>query len=515
MELTQGLPPNIIEAKNVCLKHAEDLIRAATRVLTDENLPHISYHLSTLALEEIGKSNLLGVVYLSKQRKDARWNPEKLLDDHVKKLFWAAFGTYFGRKKLTRELLEETLVWAKDVHEIRLRGLYVELKESGLNLPQKAVTESMAEGILNGAKALLEAEKIQDFDEQMSDERSALMIWFLTATDDVEKMKLIMGSKSMEELAELGSVHAWVMWLKAQFDESDALAQADTKRELNRVATIEDIGIDKWKMRIRLFSSSHSIRPKVLNKWNQMGTWIKIFPVDNKKNQMILELTLRKSVTVHNLYQIGWGIARSFVTALNIGSFGIFWWYVPEHTSRYYEKLIDIETGSQLRLERNPILKFDWENRALNDADLINASLCFGMMPRDNESILGLSLGSYIGGISFLTKNDIHLRLEANAYHYFYEALKMAMRSFRDWDGTIPFSEAFRKFFGSWFGWPDEEFTTYLKFFESFDNIPARAAEMNLEDVGKIKVLCDAYYLKNFKDKSKARQEKETVNEPM
>ncbi len=149
MQPTKGFSPDVIEAKKVCLKHAEDLIKAASKLLKEENLPHISYHLSTVALEEIGKSNLLGVVYISKQRKDTTWNPEKLLDDHVKKLFWAAFGTYFGRQKLTRKLLEKTLAWAKDVHENRLRGLYVELKESGLNLPQKAVTKNMAIGILN------------------------------------------------------------------------------------------------------------------------------------------------------------------------------------------------------------------------------------------------------------------------------------------------------------------------------------------------------------------------------
>ena len=484
------------------------MIRAATTLLKKENLPHISYHLSTVALEEIGKSNLLGVVHISKQRKDTRWNPEKLLDDHVKKLFWAAFGTYFGRQKLTRDLLEKTLAWAKDVHENRLRGMYVELKETGLNLPQKAITNSMALAILNGAKALLKAEKLRSYEGGISEERSTLLIWFLTATEDPERMKMIMGGASMDKLAKLGSVHDWIAWLKTEFDKSDALAHADLNRELARVATDEDIEVEKWKMRIRLYSNSHSIRPKVLNGWNQKGAWIKLFPVDNKKNQMILEFTMRKSVTVHAVYHIGWGIARAFVTALNIGSFGIFWWYVPEQISRYYEKLIDLEGGSDVRLEITPALKFDWENRTLTEQELFHASICFAMMPKGNEGILSQSLGSYIGAISYLCKVDIHLSLEPNAYHYFYGSLKMAMRAFGDWDGVAPFFDAFRKWFGGFLNFQEDDFQYYLNYFSGFDHIPPLPEKMTLEDVGKIKVLCDAYYMKNFKDKFKEVQDR-------
>ncbi|MGO9017515.1 MAG: hypothetical protein ACLQVJ_04095 [Syntrophobacteraceae bacterium] len=54
----------------------------------------------------------------------------------------------------------------------------------------------------------MKAEKLRSLEGDISEERSALMIWFLTATEDREKMKLIMGGKSMEKLAELGSVHA-------------------------------------------------------------------------------------------------------------------------------------------------------------------------------------------------------------------------------------------------------------------------------------------------------------------
>ncbi len=217
---------------------------------------------------------------------------------------------------------------------------------------------------------------------------------------------------------------------------------------------------------------------------------------------------MKKSVTVHSLYHTGWAIARGFVTALNIGSLGVIWWHVPEQISRYYEKMIDLENNSELRLERTPALRFDWENRVLTETELFHAAICFAMMPKDNEGILSQSLGSYIGGVSFLCKVDIHLSLEPNAYHHFYEALKGAMRAFGDWDEVAPFSEAFRTWFGGFLQLPEEDLEYYLEFFKGFDQIPACPTKMNLEDVGKIKVLCDAYYLKNFKDKFKEQQEK-------
>jgi AbiV family abortive infection protein len=43
-----------------CFPNARDLLRAARRVLDDEKLPNIAFHLSLLALEEVSKAALLG-----------------------------------------------------------------------------------------------------------------------------------------------------------------------------------------------------------------------------------------------------------------------------------------------------------------------------------------------------------------------------------------------------------------------------------------------------------------------
>ena len=51
----------------------------------------------------------------------------------------------------------------------------------------------------------------------------------------------------------------------------------------------------KWAIKIRLYTPSHSIRPKVLNYWNERMNWVKLIPVGNKK-ELLLELTLSGSL---------------------------------------------------------------------------------------------------------------------------------------------------------------------------------------------------------------------------
>jgi AbiV family abortive infection protein len=71
LKIDNKIPENIITSRDACLAHAEDLIRAARRVLVDEKLPNISYHLSVLALEEIGKSTLIIMSHFAKRSRDS------------------------------------------------------------------------------------------------------------------------------------------------------------------------------------------------------------------------------------------------------------------------------------------------------------------------------------------------------------------------------------------------------------------------------------------------------------
>ena len=317
---------------------------------------------------------------------------------------------------------------------------------TGTFLPSELISESEAQNLIDAATARLEMEKLHKFGK-IDENNLKTMNSFLAATSDQEKRKLIFGSKSMAKLAEVGSTNNWIDWLKQEFDKADAEAKEAMRQELQRQPpnTLTKLE-NKWKLRVRLFTNSHSIRPKTLNKWNDLSSWIRLYPVGGKKNQVIAEFILPKHIIVQTLWWAGWGIVRRFVVALNIGTFGCFWWYVPEQISRFYETIIDLENeGTEVRIERNPILKLDWQHRALSETDLRNTALCFGMLPSENESELGKSMGAYITALAFMNKSDIHFQFEANSYELFYKALRHGMRHFKEWDEQDLFSDRFEK----------------------------------------------------------------------
>src|SRR5216683_3906754 len=148
-------------------------------------------------------------------------------------------------------------------------------------------------------------------------------------------------------------------WLREQFAQSEAEGKAAMQQELLRIHDLPAQSTKrKWKMRVRIFSGSHVIRPKTLSIWNEQTHWIKFIAVSGKKNQLIIELILGDHIPVQALWQFGWEATRRLVLALNIGTMGFWWWRLPEQISRYYEKLEDLDRPQvDLRLERTPSLK--------------------------------------------------------------------------------------------------------------------------------------------------------------
>lgn len=510
MKIDKKIPNNIIESRNACLAHAGDLIRAARRVLVDEKLPNISYHLAVLALEEIGKSTLILMGHFAKSSKDSTWSPKKIYDDHVKKLFWATWGPSMDQEKISKKQIESLQGLSTRIHDTRLQALYVDFDDNGPLQPSDAISEPQAQNLIDVATSRLELEKIHKYGE-IDESRLENLNWFLSVTSDQEKRRLIFGNKSMDKLAEIKSVPDWVDWLKQEFDKAEKEGQEAIRQELQRKPPKNSEKLkEKWKVKVRLFTNSHSIRPKPLNKWNKLGSWIQLYPVGGKKNQLLMEFTLPKNISVNGLWWAAWGVARRFVVALNIGTFGCFWWYVPEQISRFYEKITDLENNKmEVRIERNPVLKLDWKQDALSDANLKNVALCFGMLPDDNESELGQSMGAYITGLGFLNKSDIHLQFEANSYELFYKSLKHGMKHFKEWESNISFTECFKNLLQS-HNIDPKEIENHVNISKQLEtgHTMFEGIRLTLSEVGMIKIICDAYFLVKFHKMSKEKNKK-------
>jgi hypothetical protein len=73
----------LLHARQLCLDQAEGFIEAAGR-LDGVGWPHIVYHLSLHALEEVRKASMLGARMIDHANLDGSWI-EHWLDSHIRR----------------------------------------------------------------------------------------------------------------------------------------------------------------------------------------------------------------------------------------------------------------------------------------------------------------------------------------------------------------------------------------------------------------------------------------------
>lgn len=411
-----------------CRSHAQDLFDGA-RLLREKSLPNIAYHLATLALEELGKAQLIGMKSFAKDDADSWYG--KQFDDHKKKLFWAIWGDVYGKRPDPKEI-EQLRGTATIIHNNRLRGIYVEVAAENFIAPKDAVTDDMLAPLMTLVEAKLALQpSLQGVEYKPED--LELLSWFSNVNDDPEKRKFIFSQHSFDKMAEVGAKE-WLTWIRDELQKSDAKAMVALQREMTRGFTEGEEGQqEKWELKIRLFSQSHSIRPKPLNRWNEKVTWIKLYPVNGKKHHLDAIIKIPKFITIQIVYHVGYGYSNLLLAALNIASGGLFWWHEPKNLSTFYESLVDKENQMTGVIGRTPELKLGWPPAVLDEAILDQAINAFAMMPQPYDPPESSeALNHYMAGIALLAKTDVFLQFEAQSYGAFLSAAKAALRLYRD-----------------------------------------------------------------------------------
>lgn len=511
MSGSSRIVPESVAAQQACIDHARDLLSAASEVSV-QGYPHIAYHLAALALEELGRRELIGVQAVAQRHRDVApaW-PFKQSESHVHKLFWAFFGGGFGFQQITKESLEQMRGFAEHIHSKRLGGLYVNVGPAGVGVPAKNIDSNETRSLIDLARARLEMAAAEKPRESIPPEELEAQSWFLRTAEDQERRRTIFSKKSMEKLAELKNARDWVNWLRGEFAKAEDEGRAALQEELSRKRPGKRSQKKKWKIRIRISSDSHSIRPKALNKWNDIVDWIKLTPVPEKKNQLLVDFILLDSIPIQGLWYFGWGLARHFVTALNIGTMGFFWWKLPQQISRYYEFLEDLEKKARLVIERSPILKVDWgANRVLTETDLVTVSEVFAALPPPHRRRDHGPYNYYIGGLTFLAINDIHWQCEVNAFGNFLKSLQEMMISRGQWTRRASFAEPFRNFLDAM--WPElDEGHKYVDLIQRFPRGNTHKLGITLKEASLMKLFCDAYFLKEIRPNVLRRKSTEAM----
>jgi len=497
-----------------CVEHARALLESA-RAVQATGHPNIAYHLAVLALEELGRRELIAVQRISETRPAPPEWIHKHIGNHVQKLFWCVFGVAFSMGALNKETIESMQTFAQQTHAKRLAGLYVDHAEDKLAIPAEAISLDEAESLISLAMTRLDVATSERFRGPLSQDELDLQAWFLTATEDIEKRRMILGKVSMTKLAELKDAQAWVRWLKELFDKAEAEGRAAAEEELKRSREgLPRQGTkNKWKLRIRLFSQSHSIRPKAFSQWNKTSEWIRLSAVSGKKDQLLVDFILRDNVPVEGLWWFGWGLARLFVTALNIGTMGFWWWHMPRQISKFYESIDDMEKKMRVGVERSPSLKIDWgTNRVLTEGDLHLVAQCLTAMPGPGNTERHKPYDYYICGLTFLSLNDIHWQCESTVFGNFFESARAMMTQSGDWEPDTPFVPALMQFFDSL--WPDmDERRRYIEIFEAFERKSVDTLTINLSEASFMKLFCDAYFLHKIRPAALSARPRELETE--
>jgi AbiV family abortive infection protein len=489
------LDPEFVKLIEACRTNAEDFYRAAT-IMRREGHRNIAYHLATLALEELGKAQLLGIKSVSRD-EDSSWH-EKQIDDHVKKLFWALWGPSIHKRRPDKDEIETLRGLAAKIHENRLQGLYVSTVASEFVMPAEAIPEESVSILMDLVESRLAMEPHFNGDAEPEPEDVAVLQWLSGVTDDTERRGFIFSSASFDKLEEFGNLLEWARWLKAEVERTERDAIAKLNQELQRKEPEKAEALEeKWQIKIRLFSQSHSLRPKILTEWNKHVTWIKLHLANKKKGEFIAEFRLPKYVPIQGLWYVALGFANTLVAALNIGTGGLFWWYIPQHTGQFAESIVDLESQMSAGIRRTPELKIAWPNAAL-DLHLLNRIIfCFTMMPKPDERDKHEPFNHYLTGMALMAKTDVFLQFEVQSYGAFLSALDTGTVVYGKRTAADNFEDslaiALKEIIGS-----EEFINKHVSLAKAYKSRSLAQGQITLSEVAEMKLICDAFFFHMF-----------------
>ena len=483
---------NCRKLRSACLENAEALVNSA-KTLEGESTAHIRYNLAALALEEVGKAVIfqMNAFGATSDRDDDQLNIST--DDHVKKLFWVFFSPLIEQGRFTRDYIETYRGMARGIHERRLGTLYTDSQNP--LLPQDRMEEEEADSLVRLCVTRIKMEKGVEISDVPDESKLEVLQWFRTASDDPEKRRYFFSKDSLDKLAEFGDLFEWMEWLRHEFTIAEEESMELLRQELQKEPIDGVEGNEpKWKVKFCIYSESHSIRQRALNAWNRDSDFIMKLHSSNNSNELICEFILPKSVHIRALWDVARGRSRDFVAALNIATSGLFWWHVDRDIARFYERIWDLENDIEARPNISPQLSIDWGHLSLTEENLANTRFVFGYLlkdirttPRKREAI-----ENYLTGLAFLSKNDIHLRLEPNAFAYFFTALKTLLLANGDWDGDTDLTSAVVDQLGEFF--PPQNLSNYIDWGMQLENRDNPSIRITLTEVIGMKNYCDIYF---------------------
>ena len=434
----------LLKQRFLCSDHARDLIDAAERALSgDRPIPNIAFHLVLLAIEEIGKAELLTAREVSIENRNVNWI-DKRLDDHAFKLLWGLWSPDFSAsREVDPEKFRQLGEFSRRAHQQRLAALYVgtDANAEGVSAPKDAVTLEEVTALLAVAKQNHQHVLAEDLPDVEAP--NELMQWFWDVIADADMQRRLFSAPFIGKYAELnGDARAWIQWAKEEFEKIKQQEQALLAAELSRVVEENAPQRKRWRVKMRVFCISHSIRANVLSAWNDGIPTAKLHFVNN--GEMILELTLGDQFKISDVQPAGQAMSKLILAALNAGTAGYFWHERPQTSAEYFEKVEDLDNpGMKIQSSGGFDLQRQWLDpdtgrklTVLEEKYLDNAAKCALMFMQIKEEEAEPIFLPYLTGLTMLGKSDAFFSLDQYTVQAFHVALERALKHFGDWDGA-------------------------------------------------------------------------------
>lgn len=385
---------------------------------------------------------------------------------------------------------------AADIHANRIAGLYVGNSDDGLNIPSQAISPRHSQAIIKYAEALVSLAESEQPREDIPQEEADLQIWFLKAFDEPEKRKRMFTANSTAKLKEANDVKQWTRSLKADIEAEDERLRLLAERELRRPPKSPDQNTkDKWKFSLRIETTSHSIRSVPLKQWNDGVNWIKLAPQQGakKKEQLLIEITLRDDVPLAALWGLGFNLSLQFLIAINMATSGFWWWPPAPNQRRFYESITDLESRAGVELEAGGFRVFGGPRVALTDVHVRSLLICFTCLPQPYDQPRAQAYAYYLGGLNFLALNCIQWRCEAQAFGNFLASLKLLMVEASYVRQSETSLEAIGRYLQEQYPALDNP-DAFMELVRKYEQTGSAPPPTKIDDVYLIKLLCEKVF---------------------
>ncbi|MER8689376.1 AbiV family abortive infection protein [Mesorhizobium sp. M1136] len=415
----------LLRARKLCLDQATGLIEAA-EALGEEKWPHIAYHLSLLALEEVGKASMLGA-RLAAPNLDGSLI-DRSLESHLRKLQWAVWSPM---TRIDPADFEAARQFAERAHALRLASLYVDAKADLTEIPpSERVLAQDANQALSLARKRLEHERQRGTPTGEFDE---LVAWLLDTMADPASPLLSKPFLDQYEALD-GDARAWATWAGREIARLNTENRQILEAELARPGTSLESAKLRWRANATVYTPSHSLRPKVLARWNDQIETVQLLWT-GKKDQFTLQIQLHDNEPLSSLAGRLFSLAKLVVGCLNIGSIGYFWFERPGFEKKLFKEIRDLELNHAISFGRGESFWANGRAVALTDEHIDHAIHCimaFAQLPEEDAEPI---FGPYFTGLALIAKSDLFYSFDRIARQAFAKSLANALRLYGGWSG--------------------------------------------------------------------------------